>query len=163
MTFASFLAKTVLHLAAKTVQLLTQRQQQAIQTLLILLIHLATAVFKNAVGQIFKLGGETLLAVDQQALLLFRRHTGFLQTDGHLTQLGFLGAVHFTLGTQFLVQQFALVAPVIKLLKLFVPCSQLAVQIAQLQIVLPHLLFIAQERLLPGCRFLLRLLQRLFQ
>ncbi|MNN09229.1 hypothetical protein D3C81_1221060 [compost metagenome] len=126
--------------------------------MLILLVNLAPAVFKNAVGQIFKLGGETLFAVNQQTLFLFCRHTGLFQADSHLTQLGLLSAVNLTLGTQFLIQQLAFVAPVIELLKFFVPGGQLAVQIAQFQIGLSHLLFITLQRFLPGCCFLLRLL-----
>ena len=88
MALPRLLAKTVLHLPAETVQLFTQRQQQPIQALLILLVHLAAAVFKNAVGEVFKLGGEALFAVDKQALLLFRRHTRLFQTDSDFAQLG---------------------------------------------------------------------------
>ncbi|MNE33854.1 hypothetical protein D3C80_1275490 [compost metagenome] len=65
--------------------------------MLILLIHLAAAVFENAVGQILKLGGQTLFTADQQPLFLFCGHPGLFQADRYLTQFCFLSAVDFPL------------------------------------------------------------------
>lgn len=55
MPLLRFFAKTLLNTAAKTVQLLTQRRQQAIQALSVLFVYATITVFKDTVRQIFKL------------------------------------------------------------------------------------------------------------
>ncbi|MNE17568.1 hypothetical protein D3C80_1105530 [compost metagenome] len=74
--FTRLLAKAVLHLTTKTIQLFTQGGQQTVQTLTILLINAAVALLKDTVSQIFKLLAQALLAVDHLTDFVFSMQLG---------------------------------------------------------------------------------------
>src|SRR5690606_506145 len=99
-------------------QLFTQRRQQAVQALAVLLIHAAIAVLKNAVREVLKLLAKTLLAVDHLTDFVFGVQLGGLKTGGHFTEIGLQRGIDITQIAQFVIEQFAFVAPVVTQRKL---------------------------------------------
>ncbi|MNB94284.1 hypothetical protein D3C75_414350 [compost metagenome] len=67
---ASLLTKAILHLAAKAIQLFAQWRQQAIQTLAVLFFNFSAALFKDSVGEVFKLFAESLFAIKHLAMFI---------------------------------------------------------------------------------------------
>ena len=115
---ASLLTKAVLHLTAKAVQLFTQRRQQAVQALAVLLIHAAIAVLKNAVRKVLKLLAKTLLAVDHLTDFVFGVQLGGFKAGGHFPEIGLQRGVNVAQIAQFVIEQFTLIAPVVTQRKL---------------------------------------------
>ena len=87
MTLARLLAEAFLHLTAKTIELLAQRREQAVQTLPVLFIHAAVALLEDTVGKVFKLLAQSLLAVKHQAIFFIAVLAGGFQQRGHLAQV----------------------------------------------------------------------------
>ena len=88
--FTAFLAVTFLNLPVKVIQLFTERAQQHRQALAVEFIRPAAALFKDAGSQVFKLGIQALLTVEQQPLFFFGCQAALFQPGGQLTDLGFL-------------------------------------------------------------------------
>src|SRR5690606_8394556 len=84
----SLLAKAVLYLTTKAVQLFTQGRQQAIQALAVLFVYAAVAVFKNAVREVLELLAEALLAVHHLADFIFRMQLGGFEAGSHFAEIG---------------------------------------------------------------------------
>ena len=111
-TLPRFLAKAILHLPTKAIQLFAKRRQQAVQALAILLIHPPVAVLKNAICQILKLFAKTLLAVHHLANFVFRMQLSGFKAGGHFAKIGFQRGVDIAQAAQFVIEQFTLFSPV---------------------------------------------------
>ena len=130
--FSRLLTEALLHLPAEPVQLFAQRCQQAMQALAILLIDASVAVFENAVGEVFKLLAQALLAVHHLADLIFRMQLGGFEPGGNLTQIGLQRGIDIPQAAQLVVQQLALFTPVGFLYQLLTGSAQLNIQLSPL-------------------------------
>ena len=131
-TLLRLFAKAVLHLATEAVQLFPEGGEKPVETLPVLLLDPAIALLEDAVSEVFKLLAQALLAVDHLADFIFCMQLGGLQSGGDLTQIGLQRGVDLAQAAQFIIQQFALVAPVLVLYQPLSRRAQFDIQLAPL-------------------------------
>ena len=70
-------------------------------------------MFENAVGEILKLLAEALLAVNHLTDFVFRMQLRGFEAGSHFAEIGLQRRVDITQVAQFVIEQLALVAPVV--------------------------------------------------
>ncbi len=83
-------------------------------------------MLENTVGEVLKLFAKALLAVDHLADFVFRIQLGGFKAGGHFAEIGLQRGIDITQIAQFIIEQFALVAPVVTQRKLLFCCAEVS-------------------------------------